>query len=92
MGKLREKNEVIKEKLRLQLKKVNLKNFRAKNHLSQITLFDTLKAHGWNGYLIYLKNIEIGENDPPIDFIKAFANAYPEGGIDQGLIGKIKHG
>ena len=49
MGKFRRKNEVIKEKLRLQLKKVNLKNFRAKNHLSQITLFDTLKAHGWNG-------------------------------------------
>ena len=49
MGKFRRKNEVIKEKLRLQLKTVNMKNFREKNHLSQIALFDTLKAHGWNG-------------------------------------------
>ena len=90
MGKIRKKNEVIKVKLKL--KTVNLKNFRVNNHLSQIALFDTLKAHGWNGYLIYLKNIKSGEKNPPIEFIKVFANAYPEAGIDQGLIGKIKHG
>jgi len=82
--------EAIKEKLRLQLKSVELKNFRANNHLSQIALLKTLKSHGWNGYLLYLKNIESGEKDPSMDFIEAFVKAYPDAKIDQALINKLK--